>query len=96
MVRHHYQTAILILMVSVPAQALNNQPVINQLQAEPAQEQVKTPRDKEVTGDNTNKTEKKGDTEKQQTVKTADKQQDTFTPTEEISEDLAVSFPVDI
>ncbi|WDE00455.1 hypothetical protein [Thalassomonas actiniarum] len=96
MIRHHYQTAILILMVSAPAQAFNNQPVISQLQAEPAQEQVKTPRDKDVTADNTKKTEKKGEDQKQQTVKTTNKQQDTFTPTEEISEDLAVSFPVDI
>ncbi|WDE13200.1 hypothetical protein [Thalassomonas haliotis] len=94
MVKHYYQIAILALMFSAPAQAFKEPPLTRELPTE--QTQAQPPRDKADTGKNTKKTEKKEEDRKQQAVKTANKQQDTFTPTEEISEDLAVSFPVDI
>ncbi|WDE04013.1 hypothetical protein SG34_022010 [Thalassomonas viridans] len=97
MAKYHYLTPILILTVSVPAQALTNPPASHFAEQAPA----KTPREPPLSGEAADKAkakqeDMKKDKQEQQTVKTAEKQQDTFTPTEEISEDLAVSFPVDI
>lgn len=94
MVKHYCLTAILVFTVSTSIQALNNPPLVSQQLAQQAQ--VPAPQDKESADGQANKADKKGEAQKKQTVKNTKKQQDTFTPTEEISEDLAVSFPVDI
>lgn len=93
---HHL---LLIILLAVPVMLMAQTPDLTEAltTAEQAQ-QTKVPTKTSV--DNSNTINKSSDSQdknkKQEKNKKTDNQQETFTPTEEISEDLAVSFPVDI